>query len=318
MRRLPYIVFVLAAALSTACSPHEFPGGDPERDFSLKMVFDDELPAHQLITPTKAGEAAQPRYTVLLWRYVNGTAFEAVPDYTFTFTRPALSDLDTTIYLPIRPAKYRIAGWVDWVGADAGSGYELSDPERIMLPADYSFGEHAREAYTFVMDYDVEGCYVAGETYQKAITLRLPVAQLRIVAPEALTFLAMTGVDPSEMLATLRYGAALPDGYDILQGKTGTSRSDVVLTGMPRYDTSGEMVFLSDFILMADTLMEIPVEFTLADRTGRQLIVYSGNIPIRLGRTTTISFDMPYGGDDKPGGIGIDPGFDDEIEIIID
>lgn len=321
MRRLPYIAFVLVAALSAACTPHEFPVTEPvapEQDFSLKILFDESLPDQQLITPTKSGDAATPRYTILMWRYENDTAFGILPDYTRTFTRSALVELDTTIYLPVTPAKYRMAAWVDWVGGDAGAGYDLSDPEHVMLPSGYTAGEHAREAFTIVTDYDASGLYVAGEAYQKTVTLRRPVAQLRISAPEALTFLAMTGLDPSQMVATLRYPDPIPDAYDILQGRSTGSRTDVVLTGTPHYDTSGELVFVSDFIFFPDAVDTIPVEFTLTDLSGKELIVYSGSIPLRGSHTTTVSFETPYGGDEKPGGIGISPGFDDEIEITMD
>ena len=290
----------------------------PEQDFSLKILFDESLPDQQLITPTKSGDAATPRYTILMWRYENDTAFGILPDYTRTFTRSALVELDTTIFLPVTPAKYRMAAWVDWVGGDAGAGYDLSDPEHVMLPSGYTAGEHAREAFTIVTDYDASGLYVAGEAYQKTVTLRRPVAQLRISAPEALTFLAMTGLDPSQMVATLRYPDPIPDAYNILQGRSTGSRTDVVLTGTPHYDTSGELVFVSDFIFFPDAVDTIPVEFTLTDLSGKELIVYSGSIPLRGSHTTTVSFETPYGGDEKPGGIGISPGFDDEIEITID
>lgn len=325
MRRLLHMALLLVAALSVACSPHEFPGGGSgaqEQDFSLKILFDEELPIQQQIVPTKedgiADDVAQPRYTLWMWRYENDIAFGVDPDYCYTFTRSALDDLETTLYLPILPAKYRMAVWVDWTGGDAGTGYDLSDPEHIVFPPEFPIGERARDAFTLVTDYDVKGYLIAGETYQKTVTLHRPVAQLRIVAPEALTFLALAGLDPTQMRATLRYPDPIPDGYDILLGTTNGSRSDVVLTGTPRYDISGELVFISDFIFFPDAAGSIPVEFTLTDLSGKELIVYSGNIPLRGSHKTTVAFDMPYGGADKPGGIGISPGFDDEIEITID
>lgn len=322
MRQLPYIAFVLVAVLSAACSPHEFPvseSGASERDFSLRIVFDDDLPNHKHITPTtKSEDAAIPRYTILLWRYENESAFGVHPDYTYTFTRSALADLDTTIYLPVIPAKYRVAGWVDWVGGDAGPGYDLTDPEQIALPLEFPAGEHAREAFTFVTDYDVSGMYASGDTYQKAVTMHRPVAQLRIVAPEALTFLAMTGLNPSDMRVTLTYTNPIPDGYNILLGKTNRSRSGVKLSCVPHLDMSGELVFVSDFVFIADSVTDILVDFTVSDVSGRKVIDYSGEVPLLGEHETTVSFETPYGGDDKPGGIGINAGFDGEIEITID
>lgn len=322
MRRFRLKTFLFAAAVVlAACDPHEFPvsdGGDAMRDFSLKLVFDDELPDHQQVLPTKAEEAAQPRYTILLWRYEREGAFGLDPDYIYSFTRSAIAELDTTIYLPVRPAKYRVAAWVDWTGGDAGSGYDTSDPEHIVFPAEYPTGEHARDAFTMVMDYDPSGYLTVGETYQKTVTLRRPVAQLRIVAPEALTFLAMTGLDPSQMQATVRYKQPIYEGYNVLMGTLVGSREGVSLTGTPRFDASGELVFLSDFVFFPDESAKVTIDFTLSDLVGKQIIVFSGEVPLRSSHSTTVSFDTPYGGDEKPGGIGISPGFDDEIEVPID
>ena len=320
MRRFRIPTLLLAAAVAlTACDLHEFPGdtGDSRRDFSLKLAFSDELPELQNIAPTKAGESAKLRYTILLWRYENQTVFNVRPDYSFTFQRSSMSELDTTIFLPVNPAKYRVAGWVDWVGGEAGPGYDLTDPEHVVYP-DYSSGEYVREAFTVVTDYDVDGMYAAGETYQKTVTLERPVAKLRIVAPEALTFLTMTGLDLSEMNVTLRYTMPIPEGYNILTGATYGVRSNVTMTCKPRLDTSGELVFVSDYLFLADDNAAITVDFTLSDTSGKDLIDYSGEVPLRDNHSTTVSFDTPYGGDEKPGGIGISPGFDDEIEVPID
>jgi hypothetical protein len=312
---------LLAALLVAACSPHEFPesgSGYPERDFSLKITFEDDLPDYRHLRPdTKAEDVARLRYTVLFWRYLSENAFGLDPDYSFSFERSSIAELDTVIYLPIDPAKYRVAGWVDWVGGDAGVGYDVSNPEEIRLPASYDAGEHARDAFTVVTDFNVDGFRRAGMTYEKTVVLKRPVAQLRIVSPEALTFIAQTGLDPSQMRATLRYASPIPDGYNILLGTTLGARKDVTLTGTPRYDSSGELVFLSDFIFLMDDAT-VSVEFTLTDLSGKEIIVWSGELPLRNSHATTLSFDMPYGGDDKPGGIGISPGFDDEIEVPID
>ena len=321
MRRFRIPTLLLAAAVAlAACSPHEFPvsdSGHPERDFSLRISFADDLPDYRHLTPTtKAEDAARLRYTILFWRYLSENSFGLDPDYVYSFERSSVAELDTTIYLPIDPAKYRVAGWVDWVGGDAGSGYDISNPEQITLPTTYDSGEHARDAFTAVTDFDVDGYRRAGMTFEKSIFLKRPVAQLRIVSPEALTFIAQSGLDPSQMRATLRYEAPIPDGFNILLGTTFKTRKDVVLTGTPRYDSSGELVFLSDFIFLKGDAT-VTVDFTLTDLSGKEVIVYSGALPLRNSHATTLSFETPYGGDDKPGGIGISPGFDEEIEVPI-
>lgn len=316
MRRLRHIALLLVAVLSMTCSPHEFPDAE-EQAFSLRILFDEEMPILPL-KPSKVEDLAQPRYTLWVWRYENDSVFGDVPEYSRTFTRSALDELETTVYLPVLPAKYRVAVWVDWAGGDAGPGYDLTDPRHIMLPSEFPTGERARDAFALVTDYDLTDNLIVGETYQQTVTLHRPVAQLRIVAPEALTFITATGLDPTQLRATLRYSDPIHDGYDILWGTLHNLRSGVVLTGTPRYDVSGELVFISDFLLFPDAVGSLPVKFTLTDASGRELIVTAGDIPLRAGHKTTVAFDKLRPGDYSSDGIGIQSAFDAEIEITIE
>lgn len=318
--RLKTLLFAAAVVLA-ACDPHEFPvseTGDALRDFSLKIQFEDMLPDHQVIEgSTKAGSVVVPRYTVLLYRYDGESAYGQIPDYTYSFTRNAVADMDTTIYLPIDPVKYRAAGWVDWV--DGAPGYDLTDPGRIVFSDAYLSGEYARDAFAFTEDYDVSSFIVAGETYHKTVTLRRPVAQLRFVAPEALTFLSDMKMNADDMRATLKYTAPIPDGYDLLGDITWSTRSDVSLTDTPRMATSGELVFISDFLFSTDEGTTVSVEFTLTDATGKQLAAFAGDVPLRRAHATTVTFtSISSIQGEKAGGIGISPGFDDEIEVPIE
>ncbi len=322
MRRFRLKTILLAAAVVfAACDPHEFPvseTGDALRDFSLKIQFEDLLPDHKVIDgSTKAGGVVVPRYTVLLFRYSGESAYGQVPDYAYSFTRKEVADMDTTIYLPVDPAKYRVAGWVDWV--DDAPSYDLADPGRILLAQSYLPGEYARDAFAVTADYDVSEFVVAGQTFHKTLTLTRPVAQLRFVAPEALTFLSDMQMDASGMTATLKYTAPIPDGYDLLGDITWTTRADVSISDTPRMATSGELVFISDFLFSTDEGTTAAVEFTLTDATGKQLAAYAGEVPLRRAHATSVNFtSISSNLGEKSGGIGISPGFDDEIEVPID
>ncbi len=301
--------------LFVACTPEEFTASmSGVQDFSLRILLDEDLPSQQANASTKVNGVAQPRYLVLLWRYEDEVHFAQTPDYCHIFTQPASTDSETTFTLSILPGKYRLAVWMDWLGGDAGSGYELIDLGRAWLPAVFRAGERARDAFAVVTDCEVSGT----GSNQQTVTLHRPVAQLRIVAPEALTFLTATGLDPSQLRATLRYPDPIPDGYDMLSGTTGSTRAGVVLSGTPRIDASGELVFISDFLFFPGTAESVSVEFTLTDASGRELIVKAGDIPLRGGHKTTVVFDKLCSGDYASDGIGIKNGFDDEIEITLD
>ena len=87
----------------------------------------------------------------------------------------------------------------------------------------------------------------------------------------------------------------------------------------PALDPSGELVFCSDFVFApAGRDGSVSVEFRLTDLDGNPINSFTGELPVRRGWATTVTFGIPdLGGGNKTGGIGISPGFDDEIEIII-
>lgn len=324
MRKILLHITLLAAGilLAAACDPHEFPSGrpiDPERDFSLQVFFDDELPLlREIRQSTKATGAPRTRYTIELYRYEGDVTFGLEPEYTWSFTRPELYQLDTTIFLPVDAVRYKAVGWVDWLDEEGQPYYDFKDPENVRIAEDYAVGEYARDAFFGTVSADFTGYTTAGIPRQYTLRMRRPVAQLRFIAPEALTFLSHTGAQMGEMLATLRYTSPLADGYDLLRDRTTDTRSEVSFSSVPEMDTDGQLVFATDFLFCPDEESSVEVDFRIYSATGEVLASYTGALPVRRGHHTTVSFVPPGGGGtDTPGGIGISPGFDEEIEVPI-
>lgn len=317
---------VLGMLLCAACNPHEFPvspEGDPGRDFSVRLQFADDMPVLRTVSgDTKAAGGANAwRYSVQLLRYRDDISFNLTPDYAYTFTRSErISALDTTVYLPIDPARYRLVAWVDRLDADGVPGYDISDFEYISVGEGYDLGKGTRDAFRGVKDLDLEGLVTAGEVVQETLKMTRPVARLRFIAPEALTFLSNTGADPADMTAALKYTAALPEGYNLLRDKTMGTFKDASVASIPQMNTDGELEFCTDYVFAADEEGKVSVSFSVTNAKGTVLCTYTGDLPVRRGYTTTVTFTGSGGGggsSDKSGGIGISPGFDSEIEVPI-
>ena len=327
MRHLARIGLLLAAvAWLVACNPHEFPvsgDGDPTRDFSVRLVFEEDMESLTVDgQSTKAeGKPHGYRYALQLFRYQGESQFGMSPAFTYEFSRTSnVVALDTTVYLPIDPAHYQVFVWVDRLDPEGKAYYDASSFDAIRVGADYAAGMSARDAFFGQTDLDLSGVVVAGERVQRTLHLSRPVAQLRFVAPEALTFLSYTGgVTMDRMRAVLHYTAPLADGYDVFRDATVTTRDDVRVEMKPVLDMSGELLFVSDFVFApAGTDGTVSVDFALTDLEGNPISSFTGDLPVRRGWTTTVSFALPdLGGNNKTGGIGISPGFDDEIEILI-
>lgn len=314
---------ILGMLLLGACNPHEFPtseGGDPGRDFSVRLRFVDDLPVLRTISgDTKAsGEPGRYRYSVELLRYLDDVSYRLTPDYAYSFTRSErISELDTTVYLPIDPARYRVLAWVDREDSGGGAAYDVSDFEFISVATGYTRGNASRDAFCGSRVLDLEGFITAGEVYQETLTLKRPVARLRFYAPEALTFMTRTGADLSTLTATLTYVSPIPEGYNLLRDMTMRTHADAKVTAAPQMNAEGELEFITDHVFSTEAGASLSVDFRVTDAEGKVLCSYTGDVPVQRGKETRVTFTGSGGGGGTSGGIGINPGFDSEIEIPI-
>lgn len=317
-RFLKLIPFLLGGSLLAAlcgCSPHEFPE-EGSGEYSVRLVFDEDLPLLTTIHPgTKAAtDAVQTRYTVQLFPYRGEMVFSLVPEYTYSFTRDELEDLETTLTLPMTGARYRVAVWTDWTDGDGMASWDPSAFEKIVLSGDYRTGERQRDAFFGTADAEL-----SREGLKEPVTIEMhrPVAQLRFLLPNALTFLTDRGIDANTLRASLAYTSPLNDNFDLLLGQSSGALEGVSMSVVPWIDpSSGALAFCSDFLLVNDAQTSVSVDFSLKDASGEVLFSYQGEVPLLRAHRTDVSFG--YSSDtDQPGGIGINPGFETEIEIKI-
>lgn len=312
----PLLLCGLLLAGFCGCSPHEFPESE-SGTYSIRLVFDEDLPLLTTVRPgTKAeSDAAQTRYTVQLFPYRGELVFAMDPEYTFTFTRDELEELETSFTLPMTDARYRVAVWTDWTDKSGGASYDPANFEHISMSESYLSGDRQRDC--FFGSADVE---LSREGLKAPVTVLMhrPVAQIRFILPEAMTFLTGRNIEASSLRASLRYTEPLADRFNLLLGQSSGAREGVSLSAVPRIDpSSGALVFCSDFVLTNATEEKVSVDFSLADASGTVLFTYQGEVPVLRAHRTDVSWGYDPGDIDKPGGVGIDPGFDAEIEIQI-
>ena len=300
------------------CSPHEFPDdwGDGCR---VRLVFDETLPQYQVLHPATKGEGYAPRkvrYTAKLFRFKEASAYGLNPDYSFSFTRTELDDLDTTIVLPRMEGRFKLAVWADFVDEEDSLSWKPDDFERIVLAKDYRLGERERDAFCGTLDIDPDE--VKRNDEPLTMTLRRPVAQIRFYLSNADEFLAEQNTDLGGLYVTFRYTAPIPDTYDLLRGHSSGARSGVRLSLYPEIDPfSGELVFFSDFILAEEEPTSVSVYFAVRDDDGEPYFTFRGDVPILRAHRTDVCFG-PQDDDGSGGGVGIDPGFDGSYNISID
>ena len=327
MRHLrPFFLFALAALLAASCDPHQFPTEGEGGDFPVRLRFHYDLPVHRTIEiQTKAKAEARPRarYTVQLYRYVGEYDYTVAPVFGLSFTSEEISDLDTTLCLPVAPERYKLLAWTDYVD-EAGKPYwDASDFDGISLSSDYRGGAVARDAFRGGGTLDLSGLKAAGLTRELTVEMRRPVARVRFLIPDALTWLSAKGLAVSDLRASLSWSDALPDVYDVFGDRFSGRLGGAGFTVEPYLDDEGFLVLCMDHVLTGPDGLTAVAAFRLATAGGQDLGSWTGGVPLLRGNRTDIllrpSVTPPPGPDDTDtgGGIGIDPTFTSEIEITI-
>ena len=87
-------------------------------------------------------------------------------------------------------------------------------------------------------------------------------------------------------------------------------------------DDEGNLILCVDHVLTGADGLTVPASFRLSGADGTEFAVWEGNVPLMRARRTDIILrpagpTPPPGPDDQTtgGGIGIDPGFNAEIDI---
>lgn len=320
-----FFLCAIAALLAASCDPHQFPT-ESEGDFTVRLRFHYDLPVHRTIeiqTKAKAEPRPRVRYTVQLFRYMGEYDYTVAPVYGQTFYSEEISDLDTTLVLPVAPERYKLLAWTDYVD-DSGKPYwDASDFNEISLAADYRSGAVARDAFRGGGTLDLSGLKAAGLTRELTVEMRRPVARVRFLIPDALTWLSSKGLSASDLRATLLWSGALPDVYDVFGDRITGSFSGASLTAVPYLDDEGNLVLCLDHVLTGKDGLTATASFRLATAAGQDLGNWAGGVPLLRGSRTDIllrpAVTPPPGPDDPDtgGGIGIDPTFTSETEIIL-
>ena len=328
MKKLSFFLLgALTALLAASCDPHQFPT-DGSKDFSVRLHFNFDLPVHQnldgLLTKAKAAARPKARYNVQLFRYLGEYQYTVAPEYTFSFTRNEVEDLDTTLFLPVPPERYKILAWTDWVDASGIPYWDASDFNAVALAPDYSAGEFARDAFRGGGQLDLSGLLAAGLSHELTIEMTRPVARVRFIIADGLNWLSSKGLSASSLLSSLKWGAALPDRIDLFGDRSSGEREGASLAAVPYLDDEGALVLCVDHVLTGGDGLTVPATFSLRGASGENLGSWSGSVPMLRGHLTTVALrevtpTPPPGPDDpdvdKQGGIGIDPTFGSETEI---
>ena len=239
----------------------------------------------------------------------------------------------------LHAAKYHVVAWAEYVdkGSTADKYYTVNSLSSICIPEaeDYVGDEEHKDTYVGQEEFDLTGYRDRwNETAECAMTLERPMAKIEFITTDVDKFLYglsersskiggavadnLLGSSPdlSSIQVTVEYDCYFPSSFNAYTNKP----NDAILgmsfgCGMtPLSDREAHLA--GDHIFVNGAESAVTVNLTLRDSDGNLLNRAEGiRVPIVRGKLTVIRDEFLTS--TYAPGIGIDPGFDGEIDIVI-
>ena len=339
-------IALVVATLFVSCV-HDYPGmtedGEEGIDPTLvevntEVTLDLELIPLEIITQknarsgttkARAGEQTdyRRRFIIEAWREGKPTARQVTVMET-----AEEEDGDGKISLPIRmrlhALDYTLAVWTDYVkaGTDTDLYYDTDNLQQIVCTTSYTGSTPYRDCLYGTTALDLRPYRDEWNAkVQVKVDMVRPLAQYRIIATDVQEFLRKTRrkrdgeSGNSTYTITFSYGFYFPLGFNTATGKPMNSVQGVKFSAplaIPD-DGSEECVLGSDFIFVNGTESFVPLNIELTDAEGKVVSRTRGlEVPYRRGHLTTLQGKFLT--NEMQGGIDIDTGYDDEIDVDLD
>ncbi len=215
--------------------------------------------------------------------------------------------------------------------------YTIPSLSSISVPAagNYIGDEDHKDTYVARQEIDLKAHRDRwNETVDVTVTLQRPMAKIEFIATDIDKFLDELAARHSEItgsvaddllsqtpdLSTIRvqvdYAGYFPSGFNAYTNKPNDARTGMWFECNMTPLTNKEAHLASDYIFVNGSESAVKVDLTIRDSEGNLLNRIEGiDVPIVRGKLTTIRDEFLTR--DYAPGIGIDPGFDGDINITI-
>lgn len=341
MKHILYIVLAVLSVLMVSCDlVHEFPKEevDPTKilvTLSVKCQVQIPLASVIIVKGDALLQDSVGRYDrrFIIEVYNNSDSDQSYLG-TKVITREATDTSALVTELSLETKKYKLAIWMDYVlkGTDDDLYYFTENSLSLVhLPSaeEYVAGSDFKDGQAFVTDIDLTP--YRGQWYV-SITLDAPLmrpmAKITILATDIAEYVSKksgVGKDYAEAAKELKtqysYSGYLPTGYNVLKNRINDSELGYGFAYQPYYPFSqGEIKNMtcigSDYVFVNGETSSVTLSILIKDKLGITINKVDGLVvPIYRGKETIV-MDKFLTDEYKPG-IGIDPEFEGEWNIII-
>lgn len=227
--------------------------------------------------------------------------------------------LTVTFNLTLPSGAYSLLAWCDYVdpaSPNADLHYSTADLTDVTLAGDYDGNDHSRNAYSGMAPIDFT--VYEGDTttvITSDVALKPIMGMIKFVATDYNQFL----VKPLSVRVMVAYPGFLPHRYSVLRGVPFDATTGIyfITNELTELSTEGDgsATLGYDYVMVNGDESSVTVALGLYNDEGK-LVGQSGNInvPIRRGGLTVVKGHF-LTKTQSSGGIGIDPGFEGDINV---
>lgn len=354
LSRIKHIVFMMiAVAALVGCDRtiHEYPG-DQDLTLTVRCSVDLTHPEHfvtvecdaqngtSYVVRTQSADMLGTRFTEpVCLRYVVDLYRVTASTTTFVERKVLFSDVDAPnpqaiTSFEVDAAKYKVLVWCDYVQDDVREAwyYQTDDLRKILYSNIYVADNNDKDVFTNMIDVDLTEYYYLEGEYELVydVELERPKGRFKCITTDMQDYLNVGG-SVDNIVARVTYILYVAAGYNVEEQKPNYFEPTRTFLANARIDEDGMLELCYDYVFVNGKQTNVRINFEFFDGEIVERVDNSGNIyydvegtkisewgnvlvPLKRNMETVIEGRMlttQFGS----GGVGIDPGFEDEIVI---
>lgn len=330
---------LLSVALLGGCGVRELPedGGVDPTTVHTRIVL---LPGADM-TPFDVPEfstrtADSREYEV---RYIVEVYADDKYDQSLQFRRqliyPEGDTGEVVLKCDLHARNYRVVAWRDFVlaGNPADCFYSTSDFSAVTLKGDYVGGTDYKDVFCGQMSLDLTPyrCRLEAE-HRGEMQLERPLAKIELITTDVIKYfdnlksarektssgeeVPTRTADIEDLTLKVFYSGYFPVGLDLSLNRPNKVDTGVSFSSAPISVSDTEACLAFDYVLVNGTQSAVTVDMIIYNKDGVEVNSVGGvEVPIARNKITTVR--EAFLTRDFAPGIGITPGFDGEINVVV-
>ena len=341
LRRVRHIVMMLLSLLViTGCDKtiHEYPGVSNIR-LTVQCSVDMTHPEHFVTVECDAEEGASyvvrtqnvgllgTRFTEpVCLRYVIDLYRVSASHSEFVERQVVFADVEdpnpqAIATFDVDASHYKVLVWCDYVQDEVREAwyYVTDDLRRITYADEIVEDNNDKDAFSNVLDVDLTEYYYAEGDYELVYDLMLnrPKGRFKCITTDMEDFVK-AGNSIDNIISCVTYTQYVSAGFNVEEQKPNYFEPTRTFTAYPEIDSEGNLELCYDYVFVNGKQTNVKIDFYFYNgeiSEEKEISHWTGIVvPLKRNMETVVEGRMlttSYG----TGGIGIDPGFEDEIVI---